>query len=151
MLRCTIPHSVRIGRLVEPAIRAPETKHARRTGHVSHRDGPDRAADQPRGACWFGACSRISTRRFWARPCAVASEAIGWLEATPVALRRLGATPRLVRYWATLAARCCDSGTLMRSPPVLSVWPTMLAVMPELVQDSALREATTVSSAELAT
>lgn len=57
-------------------------------------------------------CSRISTRRFCARPAAVSLLARGWFSPRPIACRRAAGTPSRLSSASTAAARRCESDWL---------------------------------------
>jgi hypothetical protein len=79
------------------------------------------------GAAGAASATKISTRRFLARPSGVLFSAIGSREPRPSIAMRLTPTPRATRESRVLAARFTESGLLIAPVPVLSVWPMMRA------------------------
>ena len=60
----------------------------------------------------FGSMTRSSTRRFFARPSAVALSATGRSGPKPCATSRSAGTPRFTSAFTTAAARRCESARL---------------------------------------
>src|SRR5512135_2867645 len=80
-------------------------------------------ATTPAAASWRRGQGNLcsSTRRFWARPAAVAFDATGLDGPNPRATMRDGAIPLRARYARTAMARARDSRVFTAAEPVLSV------------------------------